>query len=98
MALLQLEEYGFPFAALLPTLVEEYLHQKAQHQSMLTFLDSRDREIKFLHELSVVLQTSMDLEEVLSVAGLELERSAAINYLLTEQAGQGDGQLSGYER
>lgn len=64
----KLEESGFPFAALLPTLVEEYLNQKAQLQTMLTFLDSRDREIKFLHELSVVLQTSMVLEEVLSVA------------------------------
>ncbi|MBI1922141.1 MAG: GAF domain-containing protein [Geobacter sp.] len=64
----KMDESGFPFAALLPTLVDEYLNQKAQLQSMLTFLDSRDREIKFLHELSVVLQTSMDLEEVLSVA------------------------------
>lgn len=35
---------------------------------------------------------------VLSVAGLELERSSAINYLLAEQVGLVDAQLSGLER
>lgn len=37
-------------------------------------------------------------EEVLSVAGLELERSYTINYLLAEQVGLVDGPLSGLER
>ncbi len=37
-------------------------------------------------------------EEVLSVAGMELERSPTINYLLAEQVGLVDAQLSGYER
>jgi len=37
-------------------------------------------------------------QEVLSVAGMELERSAAINYMLADQVGQVDGPLSGYER
>jgi len=37
-------------------------------------------------------------EEVLSVAGLELERSASINYLLADQVGLVDAQLSGHER
>lgn len=37
-------------------------------------------------------------EEVLSVAGMELERSSTINYLLAEQVGLVDAQLSGYER
>lgn len=35
---------------------------------------------------------------VLSVAGMELERSSTINYLLTEQVGLVDEQLSGLER
>ncbi len=37
-------------------------------------------------------------EEVLSVAGMELERSAAINYLLADQVGLVDAELSGSER
>lgn len=37
-------------------------------------------------------------EEVLSVAGMELERSSAINYLLTEQVGLVEEHLSGLER
>lgn len=37
-------------------------------------------------------------EEVLSVAGLELERSSTINYLLTEQVGLVEEHLSGFER
>jgi signal transduction histidine kinase len=35
---------------------------------MLSFLNSKTREIKFLREVGLVLQTSMDLDEVLSVA------------------------------
>jgi TolB-like protein len=37
-------------------------------------------------------------DAVLSVAGMELERSPSINYLLTEQVGLVDEQLSGLER
>jgi len=37
-------------------------------------------------------------EEVLSVAGMELERTYAINYLLADQVGLVDGPLSGLER
>ena len=37
-------------------------------------------------------------EAVLSVAGLELERSSTIKYLLEEQVGLVDAQLSGLER
>jgi signal transduction histidine kinase len=35
---------------------------------MVSFLNSKTKEISFLHELSLVLQTSLDLDEVLSVA------------------------------
>jgi signal transduction histidine kinase len=49
-------------------LSEEYLEQKGHLQSLSAFLTSKSREIKFLHELSLVLQTSMELDEVLSVA------------------------------
>jgi signal transduction histidine kinase len=49
-------------------LSEEYLHQKEQLHSLAGFLNSRNREIQFLHEIVVVLQTSMELDEILSVA------------------------------
>lgn len=62
------KESGHPFSLLFPQLVDEFLNQKAQIHSIISFLDSRNREIRFLHELGAVLQASMDLEEVLSVA------------------------------
>ena len=37
-------------------------------------------------------------QEVLSVAGMELERSSTINYLLADQVGLVDASLSGVER
>jgi len=57
-----------PFRLLITTLLEEYREQKGHLQSLSVFLSSKSREIKFLHELSTVLQTSMELDEVLSVA------------------------------
>lgn len=56
-----------PLAGIVPFLVEGVLEQRGKLQSMVSFLDSKDREIKFLHEISLVLQTSVDLDEVLSV-------------------------------
>lgn len=60
-------ESGHPLAGVFPFIVSEFQEMKTQVQSMAGFLDSRDREIKFLHEISLVLQTSVDLDEVLSV-------------------------------
>jgi signal transduction histidine kinase len=57
-----------PFRLIINTLREEYKEQKGHLQSLSAFLSSKSREIKFLHELSMVLQTSMELDEVLSVA------------------------------
>lgn len=59
---------GGPFAELVPLLVGEVLHQKTQLTSLASFLNTKSREIRFLHELGTVLQTSMALDEVLSVA------------------------------
>jgi signal transduction histidine kinase len=61
-------EGGTPLARILPFIIAEYQEQKTQLQSMVGFLNSKTREIGFLHELSLVLQTSLDLDEVLSVA------------------------------
>lgn len=59
---------GEPLAPLVNFLSEELLDVKIRLESMDGFLNSKTREIRFLHELSTVLQTSMDLDEVLSVA------------------------------
>lgn len=53
---------------LLSLFLSEISDMKVRLQSMDGFLNSKTREIRFLHELSTVLQTSMDLDEVLSIA------------------------------
>lgn len=57
-----------PLRYIVSILREEYLEQRGHLGSISAFLSSKSREIKFLHELSMVLQTSMELDEVLSVA------------------------------
>lgn len=64
----RLQETGSPFSEILPYLVNELHEQKSQLNSMGSFLNNKTREIKFLHELSIVLQTSMELDEILSTA------------------------------
>lgn len=63
----RLREEGNPLAEMLPPILADLHDQRGKLQSMVGFLDSREREIKFLHEISLVLQTSVDLDEVLSV-------------------------------
>lgn len=48
-------------------LADEVISQKAHLDSLASFLSTKSREIRFLHELGTVLQTSMDLDEVLAV-------------------------------
>jgi signal transduction histidine kinase len=66
--LMKLQETGHPVAAPLQYLITYFLDQKEQLHYMASFLNSRNREMQFLHEIGVVLQTSMELDEVLSVA------------------------------
>jgi signal transduction histidine kinase len=61
-------ESGHPMAPVFSLVHEEHQRQKAQIQSLVSFLDSKTLEVRFLHELGSVLQSSVDLEEVLSVA------------------------------
>lgn len=58
----------YPLSDVLPFILTEYQEQKAQMGAMLSFLNSKTREIKFLREVGLVLQTSLDLDEVLSIA------------------------------
>ena len=66
--LLTFQQSGHPLAEIFPLVTTELLDQKGRLQSMGSFLNSKTREIRFLHELNIVLQTSLDLDEVLSVA------------------------------
>jgi len=64
----QLHDDANPLAPVLASFLAEYRRQKAQIQSLVSFLDSKTLEMRFLHELGYVLQSSVDLDEVLSVA------------------------------
>jgi signal transduction histidine kinase len=53
---------------LLPYAVEEVLALRAQNRTLFSQIESRSREVKFLHEVSLVLQTSVDMDEVIAMA------------------------------
>lgn len=57
-----------PLAQVFNLMHHDYQRQKTQIQSLVSFLDNKTLEIRFMHELGSVLQSSVDLEEVLSVA------------------------------
>lgn len=61
-------ESGHPLAPVFAILHADYRRQKNQIQSLANFLDTKTLEVRFLHELGSVLQSSVDLDEVLSVA------------------------------
>jgi len=66
--LVRFEESNHDMASAFTIVHSEYQRQKTQIQSLVSFLDNKTLEIRFLHELGYVLQSSVDLEEVLSVA------------------------------
>lgn len=53
---------------LFPYAIEELLALRVQVQTLHGQIESRNREIKFLHEVSLVLQTSVDMDEVIAMA------------------------------
>ncbi len=55
-------------AELFPYVIEELLGLRVQSHSLVGQIESRNREIKFLHEVSLVLQTSVDMDEVIAMA------------------------------
>jgi signal transduction histidine kinase len=61
-------ESGHPLAPVFNLIHDEHQRQKSQIQSLVSFLDNKTLEVRFLNELGSVLQSSVDLEEVLSVA------------------------------
>jgi len=66
--LARFRDSGHPLSPVFSLVHEEYQRQKSQIQSLVSFLDNKTLEVRFLHELGSVLQSSVDLEEVLSVA------------------------------
>ena len=87
-----------PLAPVLGNLLTEYRRQKIQIQSLVSFLDNKTLEMRFFHELGSVLQSSVDLDEVLSVAltAITAGKGFGMNrafLLLTDREA---GMLSGY--
>ncbi len=64
----RVRDSGNPLAPLLSDVLNENRRQKNQIQSLVSFLDNKTLEMRFMHELGSVLQSSVDLDEVLSVA------------------------------
>jgi signal transduction histidine kinase len=64
----QHRESSNPLAPILAGVLDENSRQKNQIQSLVSFLDNKTLEMRFMHELGSVLQSSVDLDEVLSVA------------------------------
>ena len=56
------------FGDILPWAIEEILSLRTQLQSVSGQFESRNREIKSLHEVSLALQTSVDMDEVIAMA------------------------------
>jgi hypothetical protein len=63
-----MREEGNPLAVMIPALVAETVDLRARLGALQNFLDTRNREISFIHDLTTVLQSSMELEEVLATA------------------------------
>ncbi len=66
--MIRFRDSGHPLAPVFSILHSDYRRRRYQIQSLASFLDTKTLEIRFLHELGSVLQSSVDLDEVLSVA------------------------------
>ena len=87
-----------PLAPVLANLLVEFRRQKTQIQSLVSFLDNKTLEIRFLHELGSVLQSSVDLDEVLSVAltAITAGKGFGMNRAFLLLCDREEGVLKGY--
>ncbi len=87
-----------PLAPVLANLLIEFRRQKTQIQSLVSFLDNKTLEIRFLHELGSVLQSSVDLDEVLSVAltAITAGKGFGMNRAFLLLCDREEGVLKGY--
>ncbi len=96
--LINFRNSGNPWASVVSIINEEYLLQKAQIQSLISFLDNKTLEVRFLHELGSVLQSSVDLDEVLSVAltAITAGKGFGMNRAFLLMANREEAQLKGH--
>jgi len=94
----RLYDEGNPLAPVLAGFLVEYRRQKTQIQSLVSFLDNKTLEIRFLHELGYVLQSSVDLDEVLSVAltAITAGKGFGMNRAFLLLCDRDEGVLKGY--
>jgi len=94
----QLRGDANPLAPVLASVLAEFRRQKNQIQSLVSFLDNKTLEIRFLHELGSVLQSSVDLDEVLSVAltAITAGKGFGMNRAFLMLCDRKDGMLKGY--
>ena len=96
--LARLHDENNPLAPILTDFLAEFRRQKTQIQSLVSFLDNKTLEIRFLHELGQVLQSSVDLDEVLSVAltAITSGKGFGMNRAFLLLCDREDGVLKGY--
>ena len=96
--MVQLRDSANPLASLLFEVMSENCRQKNQIQSLVSFLDNKTLEIRFLHELGSVLQSSVDLDEVLSVAltAITAGKGFGMNRAFLLLCDREEGMLKGY--
>jgi len=94
----RLQDPSNPLAPVLSLLLGECQRQKNQIQSLGSFLDTKTLEIRFLHELGYVLQSSVDLDEVLSVAltAITAGKGFGMNRAFLLLKDREEGILNGY--
>lgn len=87
-----------PLAPVLAGFLTEFCNQKTQIQSLVSFLDNKTLEIRFLNELGHVLQSSVDLDEVLSVAltAITAGKGFGMNRAFLLLCDREEGMLKGY--
>ncbi len=96
--LIRFRDSGHPLSPVFSLVHEEYRRQKTQIQSLVSFLDNKTLEVRFLHELGSVLQSSVDLEEVLSVAltAITAGKGFGMNRAFLFMTDKERGRLQGY--
>ncbi|MDU0458090.1 MAG: GAF domain-containing protein [Geobacteraceae bacterium] len=96
--LVRFSDSSHPLAPVFYLVHSEYQRQKTQIQSLVSFLDNKTLEIRFMHELGFVLQSSVDLEEVLSVAltAITAGKGFGMNRAFLLLADREAGLLKGY--
>ncbi|MBI5485580.1 MAG: GAF domain-containing sensor histidine kinase [Deltaproteobacteria bacterium] len=96
--LARFQDSNHPLATAFSIVHSEFQHQKTQIHSLVSFLDTKTLEIRFLHELGYVLQSSTDLEEVLSVAltAITAGKGFGMNRAFLLMTDRDAGLLKGY--